>query len=97
MIEASSSRPVEHQHRQRLVAGQDAQLAAGLEAVEPRHDGIEDDDVGQPVGENADRLLAARRLGHREALVLQRDRGQEQIDLVVVDEQDARSLGKIVG
>ena len=51
----------QHQHRQRFEAGQDAQLAAGLEAVEAGHDGVEHDDVGQPVGEDADRRLAARR------------------------------------
>ena len=49
----------QHQHRQRLEAGQDAQLATGLEAVEAGHHGVEDDDVGQPVGEDADRRLAA--------------------------------------
>ena len=87
----------QHQHRQRLEAGQDAQLAAGLEAVEAGHDGIEDDDVGQPVGEDADRRLAARGLGDGEALVLESDRGQQQVDLVVVDEEDARPLGNVVG
>jgi hypothetical protein len=87
----------QHQHRQRLEARQRAQLATGLEAVEPGHDGVEDDDVGQPVGEDADRLLAARCLGDVEALVLQRDRGQQEGDLIVVDEEDARALGEIVG
>src|SRR6185369_7171671 len=87
----------QHQDRQRLEAGQRAQLAAHLEAVEPRHDGVEDDDVGQPVGQHAHRLLAARRLGDVEALVLERDRGQQQVDLVVVDEEDPRPFRQVVG
>ena len=87
----------QHQHRQRLEAGQDTQLATGLEAVEAGHDGVEDDDVGQPVGQNLDGRLASRRLGDREALILQRDRGQQQVDFVVVDEKDFGTIGKIVG
>ena len=87
----------QHQHRQRLEAGQDAQLAAGLEAVEPGHDRVEDDDVRQEVDQGGDRLLAAGRGGHGKALVLERHRGEQQVDLVVVDEQDLRPLGKVFG
>ena len=87
----------QHQHRQRFEAAQHAQFTAGLEAVEAGHHGVENDDVGKKIDQRRDRLLAAGGLGDAEALVLQCDRGEQQVDLVVVDEQHLRSFREVFG
>ena len=59
---------------------------------------VEDDDVGQPVDQR--RAIACSPLVAsvtEKPWSSQRDRGQQQVDLVVVDEQHLRPLGKVVG
>ena len=88
--------PGEHQHRHVLAAGELAQRAAGLEAVQPRHHRVEHDDIERAFGEHRQRALTARRLDDLEAALAQRDGRQQQVDLVVVDEQHQRAFGQVV-
>ena len=94
MIDASSSRPVSISTGSDSKPGMRAQRAAGLEAVEAGHQGVEHDHVGGPAAQDLERLFAAGRLGDREAALAQRDRGQQQVDFVVVDQQHLGLLGQ---
>ena len=97
--------PGQHQHRHQLEAGQLAQLAAGLEAVDARHHRVEHDHVGQPVGQLLQRGQTALGLDHREAALAQRadhpgqglddDRSQAFGDLV--EQQQPRAGAQDAG
>ena len=88
----------QHQHRQRFEAGQVAQLAAGLEAVEARASSASSTTTsGMPVGQQL-RMRPRRCVASVivEAALAQRDADGQQVDLVVVDEQHRRLFGQEV-
>ena len=87
----------QHQHGQRREGGHPTQFATGLEAVHARHQCVEHDHVGLPLAQQLERSLAAGGLGDREAALTQRDRGQQQVDFVVVDQQHTWLQRGLVG
>ena len=87
----------EHQHRHVLEARRGPQRMAGVEAVEARHYRVEHDDVRRPVGQHGQRALTAVGLGDLEAPLAQGFGGEHQRHLVVVDQQNLGSLGRVVG
>ena len=82
--------PGEHQHRDRRSTGHRAQPAADLKAIQIGHQRIEQDQIGHAVGQHIQRLLAAAGLGDRKAALAQRDGGEQQVHLIVVDKQHVR-------
>jgi hypothetical protein len=86
----------QHQDRQRGAGSHLTQLSAGLETVHARHQGIEHHDVGLPAGEEFQRTLATRRLGDHETALAQGDRGEQEVDFVVVDQQHTRLVRDVV-
>jgi hypothetical protein len=61
--------------------------AAGVEAVQVRHQRVQHDDVGRPVEQHVQRFFAAVGFCDVEATVAQTQGCQQQVDLIVVDEQ----------
>jgi len=86
----------EHQHRHMVAAGQGAQRAAGLEAVEAGHHRVEQDDVGQALGQRVQRALAAVGLAHDEAALAQRRCRDHQRHRIVVGQQHASRLVRLL-
>ena len=77
----------EHQHGHVREARQRAYRAAGGKAVEPGHLRIQDDQVRNPVGQFLQGRLATAHPGDAKPALAQFQRGDQQVDLVVVDQQ----------
>ena len=82
----------EHDDRHR--AGRPQPLA-DLEAVELRKHDVQHDEVGRRLAEAAQRLLAVRRLHHREPVAFEREREHLPHGFLVVDEEDGGGVGHV--
>ena len=71
------------------------EAAAGLEAIDARHHGVQKDDVRRDLGGNRKRLFAPERDQHRHPGVLQRIREHAQsVRRIVNDERDVSGVPK---